>query len=234
MTAIYKRELRSYFCAPLGYIFCGVFLAASGLIFALSTVRSATTDISGYFSIMIFAFIILLPLLTMRSFSEERKTKTDQILLTSPVSITKIVFAKYLSALTVFAANLALTLIYFLPLSKYGDVNMAKAAGSMVAMLLIGMTFIAIGIFVSSLTENQVVAVAATIGVLIVLVLVSWFNSLIDTYWIRSVLSWISVYGRYQNFSYGIFDFSALLYYLSLSAVFVFLTVKVQQRRRWA
>ncbi|MCQ2456234.1 MAG: ABC transporter permease [Clostridia bacterium] len=234
MTAIYKKELRSYFTTPLGYVFCAVYLAISGFLFSVLTVHQGTTDISGYFSIMIFGYIVLLPLLTMKSFSEERRARTEQVLMTSPTSVTSIVFAKFLASYTIFAGTLLVSCLYFIPLSKYGTVNGPRTFGCLIAMFLIGLAFTAIGIFVSSLTESTVTAAVGTMAILLVSVSASLFNSLIDSYFVRQILSWISFYGRYQNFTYGFFDYSAALYYVSVTAVFLFLTVRVHERRRWA
>lgn len=234
MLAIYKKELRSYFTTPLGYIFCAVFLAISGFVLAVSTVQSQTTDISGYFGVMIFGYIIALPLLTMKSFSEERRLRTDQILMTSPVSISSMVMAKFSASYTLFAAVTGISCIYLIPISHYGTLNAARTVGCLVAMLLIGMCFIAIGIFVSSLTESQVTAAIGTMAVLLLLACFSLFNGMIDSYVLRSIFTWLSVYGRYVNFTYGIFDIASTVYYLSLSAVFLFLSVRVHERRRWA
>ncbi len=234
MFAIYKREVYSYFTTPIGYVFMAVFLAASGFLFSLSTLQSQTTDVSGYFQFLMFAYIIVIPLLTMKTFAEERRTRTEQVLLTAPVSLTGIVLAKFLAALTMFVTTLLLSCLYFYPLSLYGEVNWARVWGSLIAMLLIGMTFIAIGIFVSSLTENQFTAALGTIGILLALVIVAMVNSLIDSYVVRSVLNWISIYSRYANFTYGIFDFGAIVYYVSVCAVFLFLSVRVFEKRRWS
>ena len=237
MTAVYKRELRSYFSTPLGYVFCAVYLAASGFLFALLTLRSSTSDVSSYASMMIFGFVAVLPLLTMRSFSEEKRLKTDALLLTSPVSATGIVLGKYFASLTVFAGNLLASCIYIIPLGKYAaehsPVSPARTFGCFFAMFLVGACFIAVGVFVSSLTENQVVAAIGTMAILFVFACLALFNGMIDSYAIRTVLSWISLYSRFSNFTYGMFDFAALLYYLSFAAVFVFLTVRVTERRRW-
>lgn len=234
MFAIYKRELRSYFTTPIGYVFMAVFLAVSGFCFALTTLQSQTSDVSTYFQFLMFAYVVIIPLLTMKTFAEERRTRTEQLLLTAPVSLSGMVLAKFLAAFTMFAGTLAVSAVYFYPLSLYGEVNWARAWGSMFAMLLIGMTFIAIGVFVSSLTENQFTASLGTIGILLFLMIVAMVNSLIDSYVVRSVLSWISIYSRYANFTYGIFDFGAVVYYISICVVFLFLTVRVFEKRRWA
>ncbi|MBQ6262840.1 MAG: ABC transporter permease [Clostridia bacterium] len=237
MTAIFKRELRSYFSTPLGYVFSAVYLAVSGFLFALLTLRASSSDVSSYSSMMIFGFVALLPLLTMRSFSEEKRLKTDALLLTSPVSATGIVLGKYLASLTVFAGNLLLSCVYIISLGKYAaehsPVSPARTFGCFFAMFLVGACFIAVGTFVSSLTENQVVAAVGTMAILSFFAAIALFNGMIDSYAIRTVLSWISLYSRFTNFTYGMFDFAALLYYLSFAAVFVFLTVRVTERRRW-
>ncbi|MBQ7474729.1 MAG: ABC transporter permease [Clostridia bacterium] len=238
MTAIFRRELRSYFTTPLGYVFCAVYLAASGFLFAVFTLRSGTSDVSSFSRMMIFGFVVLLPVLTMRTFSEEKRLRTDQLLLTSPVSVTGIVLGKFLSALTVFAGSLLLSCLYVIPLGRYAaehsPVNGARTFGCFFAMFLIGMCFIAVGIFVSTLTESPVAAAIGTMAILILFSTVSLFNGMIDSYAVRTVLSWFSVYARFANFAYGIFDFSALVYYLSFTAVFLFLAVRVTDRRRWS
>ena len=226
--------MRNYFTTPVGYAFIAVFLAVSGFLFAVSTFQSQTSDVSGFFQLMIFGYIVLVPLLTMRSFAEERRTRTEQLLMTSPLPIFKMVMAKFLSSYTLFVLALGTSCVYFIPLSTYGTMNAARTFGCLVAMLLVGMCFVAVGIFISSLTENTVTAAVGTIAVILVMVAASMFNSLIDFYPVRLVLSWISVYGRYSYFTYGMFDFSALVYYVSLTVVFLFLTVRVFDRRRWA
>ena len=146
--------MRNYFTTPVGYAFIAVFLAVSGFLFAVSTFQSQTSDVSGFFQLMIFGYIVLVPLLTMRSFAEERRTRTEQLLMTSPVSIPSMIFAKFLAAFTMFAGSVLVSCLYYLPLFKYGEPNVGKAAGCLIAMLLIGMCFIAVGIFVSTLTES--------------------------------------------------------------------------------
>ncbi len=234
MFAIYKKELRNYFTTPLGYAFIAVFLAISGFMFAVSTFQSQTSDVSGYFQIMIFGYIVIVPILTMRSFAEERRTKTEQLLLTSPVSITSMIMAKFLAAFTMFAGSVLVSCLYYLPLFNYGEPNVGKAAGCLIAMLLIGMCFIAVGIFVSTLTESPVTASIGTMGILLGFVGAAIFNNLIDTYFIRYILSWISIYSRYVNFAYGMFDIAATVYYLSITAIFLFLSVRIYERRRYA
>ena len=215
MFAIYKREMRSYFTTPIGYVFIAVFLAASGFSFALTTLQTQSSDVSLYFQILMFAYIVILPLLTMKTFAEERRTRTEQLLLTAPVSLPGMVLAKFFAAFTMFLGTLLTSALYFYPMSLYGDVNWARAWGSLIAMILIGMTFIAIGILLS-------------------LMIIAMLNNIIDSYAVRLVLDWVSIYSRYMNFTYGIFDFGAVVYYASICVVFLFLSVRVFEKRRWS
>lgn len=234
MSAIYKRELRAYFVTPIGYVCLAIFLAASGFLFSMTTLLSQTTDTSTYFVFSLFLLIIVCSLLTMRLFSEEKKLRTEQLLMTAPISITSMVTAKFFAAETVFLVGLLLTSLNVIPLYLYAEPYTAQIVGNYVALFLVGSAFIAIGLFMSSLTENQLAAAVATIGVLLFLLIMSFANSYIDLYAFRYVIDWLSVYARYQNFTQGIFDYNALLYYASICFVFVYLTIRIYERRRWA
>lgn len=238
MTAIFKREMRSYFTTSIGYIFLAAALVVSAIIFSISTVFSETADPSVYFSGLIFVLMVFLPVLTMKTFSEEKRTKTEQLLLTSPVSTTQMVLGKFFSAFVMLVLFLALSLLFLIPVNFYvaensSGPNAALVLGNTMALLLVGMCFIAIGIFVSSLTENQFAAIVITIVILLVLMLINLFNSFIDVYAIRVILDWLSIFARYDAFTYGIFDIGALIYYISLAGVFIFLTVRVFESRKY-
>ncbi|MBQ4066233.1 MAG: ABC transporter permease subunit [Clostridia bacterium] len=235
MLAIYKREMRSYFTSPTGYIFAAVFLCASGFLFAFCTLQMQTADVSSYFQFLMYAYIVIIPLLTMRSFAEEKRSKTEQLILTAPVSLASVVMAKFLAAFTMFLGTVLVTGLYLIPYSKYAtEPNWAKIIGCAIGIILVGMCFIAIGIFVSSLTENLFTAALGTIGILCGLVVIAVINGLIDSQALRAVLDWISIYSRYQNFTYGIFDIASAVYYISICVVFLFLTVRVYEKRRLA
>lgn len=238
MLAIFSREMRSYFTTSTGYIFLACSLVVSAIIFSITTVLSETADTSVYFAGLIFVLMVFLPVLTMKSFSEEKRTKTEQLLLTAPISTTQMVMGKFLSALCMLIIFLSLSCTFLIPLSKYVAVgsegpNAALVLGNLFALVLIGMCFIAIGIFVSSLTENQFAAIVITLVILLSLLLVNLFAAFIDSYAIRSVLSWLSIFARYDAFTYGIFDIGALIYYLSICGVFIFLTVRVFESRKY-
>ena len=246
MLAIFKKELRSYFTTAIGYVYIGVFLSASALLACYSTIMQGTYDTSSYFVYLLFSFIILIPLLTMRLFSEEKKLRTEQLLLTAPVSITGMILGKYLAAMTMFVGTLLLSCINFFPLYVYKSVETANTesyvpvgpsgaeiVGCLIGIILIGAAFVAIGLFISSLTENQLAAAVITISVIIVMLLLNIVNDFISVYAIRAVIDWVCVISRFTNFTYGILDFSAMIYYLSLASVFILLTNRVYEKRRW-
>jgi ABC-2 type transport system permease protein len=234
MLAIYKRELRSYFVSPIGYIFVAIFLIASGLLFSYCTLHAgANSSTATYFSLLMYVFIIVLPLLTMKLFADEKKMRTEALLLTSPVSLMGMVAAKFLAAYTVFATTFLISCLDFLVLYQYGTPNTAILFGSSLAILLAGAACIAIGVFISSLTENQLIAALGTMAIIVFFVLTSLLNGYIDNAYVRAVINWVSIMERFTNFTSGIFDFNAIVYYLSLSFVFLFLTVRVYDKRRW-
>ena len=237
MTAIYKREMLSYFTSPIGYVFVAVFLALNAFIFSICTLMEGeNSSVGSYFTMVMFIFIILVPLLTMKSFSEERRMRTEQLLLTSPVSLFGMVFAKFLAAFTMFGGTFIFgSLFNFAVLYKYCEKpNGAVLVSDSIGILLIGAAFIAIGLFVSALTENQLVAAVGTMGILIFLLLIGLLTSYIDSYVVRTVIDWISIYSRFGNFGYGILDPATIVYYFSICFVFMFLTVRVYEKRRWS
>lgn len=234
MFAIYKRELSAYFTSTIGYIFMAVFLALSGVMLWFTTFFSATTSFANYFFIMIFFFIILIPILTMKLLSEERRTKTEQILLTAPVSLAGMITAKFLAALTLFEGTFLLSLVNIIPVSKYGTVNVAEIISNFIGVTCVAASLIAIGIFISALTESQFIAAIGSIAVIMGTILIGLFSSSIPNHFIRIVVKWFSILDRYVNFTYGIFDVSSIIYYISISAIFIFLTVRVYEKRRWS
>lgn len=255
MLAIYKKEMRSYFINPVGYVFVGVFLALSAALCCYTTLRQNTYSTSSYYYFLALCMIIILPLLTMRTFSEERKMRTEQLLLTSPISITGMVMGKYLAAMTMLGGCLAASCINLIPLYIIGRQETAAAEGekigpvtpeiigSLIGVLLIGSVFIAIGILISSMTENQLSAAVVTIAVLAMMLILNLINNvgkesdgtrLINNYIVRYCIDWVSVYSRFSNFQQGVLDWSALLYYASVTFIAIYLTVRVYERRRWA
>ena len=234
MKAIYKREMHAYFTGIIGYVFMVLFLAVGGAIFCLTTLFAMSASVTNYFLYMMIFSAVILPLLTMKSFSDERRSKTEQLLLTAPVSITGMVIGKFLAALTMFAGALVTNTLYFLILYRYAEVKTAVLIGNFTALLLVGTVFIAIGVFVSSLTENQLTAAVGTMAIILVFLAIGVVNSLLPSaFWLRYVFNCISIFSRFQAFVNGYFDISSLIYYVSIAAVFVYLTVRVYDRRRY-
>ncbi len=235
MLAIYKREMRSYFTGVIGYAFLVIFLAVAGIVFCYSTLFSMSADVTAYYTIMLIFSAVILPILTMKSFSEERKAKTEQLLLTSPVSLPAMVIGKFLAAYSMFAMAIVFTSLYFLILIPYGNLEFPILLGNLIAILLVGMVFTAIGLFVSSLTENQLSAAVGTIAIILGLLGVSLIGTLLPTeYWLRFVFDSLSIYSRFQAFTAGYFDLPSLIYYLSVAALFLYFTFRVYDRRRYS
>ena len=242
MSAIYKRELLSYFKSPIGYVFSAIFFAISGFCFVSTTVAARSTNTSSYFAMVLLFFVILIPLLTMKLLSEEKKLGTEQLLLTSPVSLVGVVCAKFFAAFTIFALTLGVSSVINM-LSLYdlaktqeyviAKMNLPTFMSCILGVLLIGAAFIAIGLFVSSLTENQIIAAVVSIGVFALIMASQAFAEGISNVYLRVVVKWFSVMDRFSGFQRGIFDITALVYYISLTAVFLFLTVRVYEKRRW-
>ncbi len=236
MIAIYKREMRSYFTSPIGYIFVALFMAVSAWFFMSYTLQAGENSNFGtYFQMILVLFIAILPLLTMKLMSEERKLKTEQLILTGPVTLAGLVMAKFLAAFSVFAgAFLLSSFIYYIPLTLYGNPSPVIYFCCVFAVLLCGAAFISMGVFVSALTENQFISAFGTMAMIVPFLFASSLNSYINNELVRTILSGISITARYTSFAAGIFDWAALLYYVSLCGIFLFLTVRVLEKRRWA
>jgi ABC-2 type transport system permease protein len=227
--------MRSYFTGVIGYVFLVLFLAVGGAIFCLTTLFSMSASVATYYTYMLLVCAVILPLLTMKSFSDERRTKTEQLLLTAPVSLSGMVMGKFFAAYTMFSGALVVNSLYFLILYRYAAVKTAMLIGNVIALLLVGMVFIAIGLFVSAITENQLSAAVGTMAIIMVFLAIGLINTLLpNEYWLRYVINALSVFSRFQTFTNGYFDLSSLVYYLSVSAIFLYLTVRVYDRRRYS
>ena len=234
MLAILKKELRSYFTGVVGYVFLVIYLLTAGIVFAYTTLYSMSGDVTSFYLVMLLFSAIILPLLTMKSFSEERRTKTEQLLLTSPVSLVGMVVGKMLASYIMFAGATVVTSLYFLLLTPYTQLKGMVLIGNVLALLLVGFVFISIGLFVSALSENQLSAAIGTIAIIVGFLAIGLLGSLVPSeYAIRSVLDALSIFRRFQTFTSGYFDLSTLIYYLSVGTIFLWLTVRVFDRRRY-
>ncbi len=234
MSAIFKREVKAYFNSLIGYIFLGAFFAASGVLFSITSLSYGSADMANMFSMLFFVLLVLIPLLTMRTLSEDKRAKTDQCLLTAPVSMTGLVMGKYLAALLIYAMGVAMTLVYAIVVSFFGAVSWMEVLGNVVGLLLVGAAYIAVGVLISALTENQVIAAVGAFACCLALYLISAIAAVIPVEWISKIFSELSFSDRYTTFTYGIFDFSNVLFFISATVIFLFLTVRVLERRRWS
>ena len=235
MGAIFRRELKAYFTSPIAYIFIAVFYIYTATFFVNYNLYYGTTDMATVFTSAFTIMMILLPLLTMRLFTEERRQKTDQCLLTAPVNLFSIVMGKFFAAVCVFLCAMAIYVIYVLTLvSLAGSVAWATVIGNFIALLLLGASFISIGIFVSAMTENQVVAAIVSFIIIMLFYLIDMLAGNVQIEWLRNIMASLGFYTRYYEFSTGMFNVASLLFFLSAIFVFNFLTVRVLEKRRWS
>lgn len=234
MGAIYRRELGAFFTSGVAYVFLAVFYLFSGYYFYNSVISSGYTDTSPMFRSMFIIVLFLIPILTMRLISEDKKNKTDQGLLTAPVGLWEIVLGKYFAALTIFIIAESIIFVYSFILGMLGDVVWASLLGNYFAMLLLGAAFIAVGVFVSSLTENQMTAAVASMVMLYFLYLFDSFADKLTWEWLRKAIVSLSFYTRYTEFTQGIFNLTSVLFYVSTAFLFNFFTVRVLEKKRWS
>lgn len=233
MGAIYRREMNAFFTSGLAYVFLAVYFIFSGYFFYSGSLLMATTDTSSMFSALFLVVLFLIPILTMKLLSEEKKNKTDQGLLTAPVGLWSIVLGKYFAALTLFVIAESVVFIYAAILSYFGTVAWATLLGNYFAMLLLGAAFIAVGVFISSLTENQMASAVASFLALMLLYMIDSIGNNISIEFIRHIFVSLSFYSRYLEFTMGIFNLSSVIFYLSAAFLFNFFTVRVLEKRRW-
>ncbi len=233
MGAIFRRELGSYFTSSIAYVFLTCFYLGAGYMFFDGTFASGTASVSVFFSSLLLIVIILIPILTMKTFSEEKKQKTEQGLLTAPISLTSMVMGKYFAVLLVYLCGISIVFVYSLILSIFGTVDWIMVVSYYAALVLLGAAFIAICVFISSLTENQAVAAVAGIVTLIFLYMLDYIASNVDFDFISNALYAISFSKKYYEFTCGLFNLSSVIFYISIAVVFNFLTVRVFETRRW-
>ena len=287
MFAIYKRELKSYLTNMIGCVFISVLLIIVGIFVTVMNLLYGYPLFEYSISNLTPFLFVLIPILTMRSVSEERHAKTDQLLYSLPVSVGNIVLAKYFAMITVFLIPTVIMAFYPLILSIFGNVPFASAYGALLGFMLLVSALIAVGLFISSITESQVIAAVVSAGVLLGMYLMSVIAGIIPSsafasligfavvmvlialivwrmtknatvagivcvaglflvgsiYLIDStlfeglfprVLNWLSVFDRFDSFSEGLFDLTTIVYYLSISALFVFSTIQSVEKRRWS
>ncbi len=234
MGCIYIKEIKQYFKSMIGYIFLAIFLLICGFYFVTGNLISQNGDIKTFFSSIFSVLIFLVPILTMRLFSEERKIKTQQLLFTSPISKTEIVLGKFFATLTIFGIGLAVTLIYPIILSYYGSFEFMVTLGNYVGIILLISSFISIGVFVSVFTENQVISAVVSYFILMGFWLMDSVAKVVPIAFIKSILPYLSPSNNFKEFTMGIFNPSSIIYYLSITVFFLFLSVFALDNRKTA
>ncbi len=240
MRAIYKRELRFYFCSFTGWLFVAVNLFVMGLYFVVYNMLMGYPTISYVLQSIVFTFIVTIPILTMRALSEERKNKTDQLILTAPVSVGKIVLGKYLALVTVLLIPTAFMGILPLFLMQAGEFRLGVSYAALLGFFLYGALALAVGLFLSSLTESVVIAAVLSFIALFLGYIMPGISNLISTTGtsgvttaIGRVLSCFDMVGRFDTLSSGYFEVEAVVYYLSAIALALFCTAQMIQKRRY-
>ncbi|WMJ22133.1 ABC transporter permease subunit [Paludicola sp. MB14-C6] len=233
MLAVFKRELRSYFQSPIGYVFLAFMFVFGGFFFS-AVLSQNSTKIEYVFSSLFTIVIILIPLLTMRLLSEEKKQKTDQLLLTAPVNISGIVIGKYLAAFVMYLIGLCSTIVYVIVLATFAKPNWNIFLGNFLGLALVGGAILAIGLFISSLTESQMIAAIGSYGIVLFILSFDTIAQKIPVTAISTFLSKLSMNARYTDFVNGILNVSHIIFFISFIVVFNFLTVRVLEKKRWS
>ena len=224
MWAVFKKELKSYFLSPIGYVVIGIFLFVFSVFFYLTTIQYGSIDLGSlYYYTALYGLMIIVPILTMRMFAEERKTGTEQLILTSPISMIEVVFGKLLAALAVIAITLIVSTMYFAIICYFGTPNVSVLLVNMLGFILISAAALSIGMFASSITENQIIAGVITIAFLIMSLFMEDLNS---------IFSNLAIMNFFQKFPSGVISLSEVVGLISFTAMFTTFTIVVMQRRK--
>ena len=233
MRAIWKRELQAYFFTPVGYVFMGVFLLLSSAMFYTTIMQNRSSDLPTFIGMMSYLWMLLCPVLTMRLLAEERQKRTDQLLLTSPVSLPAMVMGKYLAAVTLMLITVLLTGLFVLIVAIYGAVYPEELLVSYLGFILQGCAFIALDLFLSGCAGNQVTAAVLAFGANLLLWMLDLLEYALNIKVLGEVISFLSLYARSEAFLMGQLSFAGVGYFLSFAAAFIALTIHVLDSRRY-
>ncbi|MBQ8600584.1 MAG: ABC-2 transporter permease [Clostridia bacterium] len=234
MSAVWKRELRSYLKSPVGYVYLFLYLIIAGACYSLFNLASNSSEVSLYFYFSCYIMILTVPILTMKLFPEERKNKTDQILITAPISITKMVLGKFFAAYTMFLISLVPSIFAMGFLYFNGHVETGILVGNYVGILLVGAAYIAIAMLMACVTESQIIAFMMGFFTLLIFAICDILKSVINISIADRIVDVISVSSRFEKLASGLFDFSSIFYFISLTVVFLFLIIRIIDKRRWS
>lgn len=224
MWAVFKKEFKNYFLAPIGYVVIGIFLFVFSLFFYLLVPQTGSVDLGNlYYYTALYGLMIIAPILTMRMFAEERKTGTEQLLLTSPTSMISVVLGKFFAALSVILITLLVSFIYFFIVCYFGKPNITSLLAQMLGFILVSSAALSIGMFSSSITENQIIAGIITIAFLIMSLFIENLSS---------AFSSLVIMNFYQKFPTGVISLSEIVGLVSFTGMFVAFTIMIMQRRK--
>lgn len=235
MIAVMKRELSSYFLSVLAYVYLAIFTLFSGIYFFVTCLYGyGSNNLTHVFGNLFVIVIFLVPILTMKLWSEENKQKTDQLLLTAPVRLTSIVFGKYLAALLIFLSGLFITIIYAGIISAFADPVWPLVLTHFLGLLLLGGALISIGLFISSLTESQLISAIVSFAIGLLIMMMDSLSSFMNIKFLANLFNAISFNRHYQNFTSGILNLTDVVFFLSVSLTFIFLNIRVLEKKRWS
>ncbi len=233
MLAIFKREFKSYFITPIGYIVLAIFYVVAGGLFWYIFSQGAP-QVEFVISWLVYVALFLIPIITMRLMSEDRRQKVDQVLLTSPVKLTSIVLGKFFAAVAMYALCFIPTIIFEIIIMSYVSINIFTFLYALLGILLFGTAFIAIGMLISSLTESTAVSAFLTLAVSLTQLFMSFFISMIKVEWIAEIIETTTLINMFSNFGGNYFSLPDVIYFLSITVAFLFLCVRALEKRRWS
>jgi len=233
MGAIFKREFKGFFTTPLGYVILIIFNLFSGIYFWFGTLYSGSVDMSYVFSGFTTVVLSAMPILTMRLFSEERRQKTDQALFTAPVSLTGIVLSKFFAAFLLYIIGISVTIVYSFVLAFMTAPAWGYIFGNYLGLILMGAALLSVGLLISSLTENQLVAAIISYATMFFLLMMDTIAGIFPIQFISTLFYELSFQTRYDAFVAGIIAPDNVMFFLSITVMCLFLTTRVLEKRRW-
>ena len=234
MGAILKRELSSYFNSAVAYVVMAVYFFFSGMFFSILCIEYDSANLSTVLGNMFVIILFVIPIITMKTFSEEKRQRTDQALLTSPASLSEIVVGKFLGAFILYALCSVIFLVYAIVISFFTTPQWAVVLCTELGLLLLGAALIAINVFISSLTESMIIAAVAGMGIGLLIYMMSSFADYITIDWISAIITKIDFVTYYTNFTYGMLNITDIVFFLSVAGLFLFFTTRILEKRRWS
>ncbi|HEX7510817.1 MAG TPA: ABC transporter permease subunit [Chitinivibrionales bacterium] len=234
VMSIFKREFKAYFLSPIAYIFITVYLIATTFLFFQGFFIVDQADMRGYFGILPWIFLFFIPAITMRSWAEEKKMKTLELLLTWPISDVEVVIGKFLSSFSLLVIVLLLSLTIPISIALIGHPDVGQIVGQYIGSLLMGAAYLAIGLWVSSLTENQIVAfILGVVFTFILFIIGHLFITMVLPSALVPLFTYIGLNSHFESIGRGVIDSRDIIYYLSVVGFFLFLNVCTISSRKW-